>query len=276
MTAATWHNQAIDRLSELLARDPRVKAFVITGSLAHPEPIADEWSDIDARIVIEDEAVDAYYPSPTWLQPLGDVVAHEPIDNGAIKTLRVCLAPFRRLDLSFVPESCLTTPAATSLTPIPDQHRIVWCRLPHLPSVPPSSTVPSMEDAGAQQLERISEGFWYTATLAIVKAMRNDLLVSAHLAFAMARDCLVLQMLLREKGTTIHREGGYGNELVSELRWGGTGSDAVAILGLIGQYCTLFDRLASRLTDTYHPRHQQLADVIEQAMRYCQTRPTSA
>lgn len=73
---------------------------------------------------------------------------------------------------------------------------------------------PEYQDVPREELERIVDEFWFKAAGAVAKVVRNDLLIGLHLAVDLARDSLVLQMTRRdrEKKTTIHRIGGWGNE----------------------------------------------------------------
>ena len=69
----------------------------------------------------------------------------------------------------------------------------------------------------------------------------------------------------RAKGTNIHRRGGWGNKILSELSWESRSGSGGDILALIRRSCTLFDDLASRLSCAYRPRYEYLTDVIDQA-----------
>lgn len=271
MTTGTWHAGTVAELSRLLARDADVKALVLMGSLASQEAITDEWSDVDARIVVADTALSRYYPCPAWLAPLGGVVACQSADHEAIKTLRVCLTPFRRLDLSIVAESSLRKPEATALSPIPDQCKVIWSCVPD-PAAAPAPLALMTDSDRRERVEAISAGFWFKVTLAIPKVARNDLLVAAHLAFDLVRDCLELQMMLRDKemGTNIHRRGGWGNDILSALQWAVLDGNVAALLDLIGRCCRLFDRLAEQLSDAYQPRAGYLTDVLARAAGLCE------
>ena len=139
MTSPDWHQDTIDSLSRMLAGDQSVKALVLAGSLASPDATADRWSDVDVHVVVEDAALDRYYPDPGWLQPLGDIISCQAVDNAPIGTLRVCLAPFRRLDLSFVPEGPLYGAEPMPFPPFPVHHEVLWSRM-HTP--PPAVPAP--------------------------------------------------------------------------------------------------------------------------------------
>lgn len=273
MTAPTWHQDTIDSLSQLLAADPSVLALVIRGSLACADSIVDEWSDVDATIVVADGALDRYYLRPSWLAPLGDLLAWSAEDHGEIKTLRVCLDPFRRMDLSFVCPGSLQRPESLPFAPIPDPCRILWSRIPHLAQLAvPVTALPPDPATEIGHLERLNGSFWYKATLAIARIARNDLLVGGHLALDLARDCLVLQMVLRDRqeGTTIHRLGGWGNEVLNELSWQASGLGAAGLLRLIRRCCVLFDDLASQVSDAHQAHHVRIAGMIDQAASYCE------
>ena len=109
--------------------------------------------------------------------------------------------------------------------------------------------------------------FWFKAAVAITKVVRNDLLIGAHLALDLARDCLVLQMMRRdrEKGTTIHRTGGWGNELIDQLAVSEQQPSAQKILDLIQWSCETFDALATTLSPAYTPRAPYLLPTLDHA-----------
>jgi hypothetical protein len=272
MALELWQTHTLDQLSQLLAADPAVQALVLTGSLAADLPV-DPWCDLDLKVVVAGTAMGRYFPSPTWLAPLGELVAWEAAEHGASQVLRVCLAPFRRLDISLLRAGELTVPADSGSGVTMGPERILWSRgqllgapLPNgieaRPGAPPAAA------AVRSELERLSTGFWFGATLAIARTVRNDLLVGAHLALALIRDCLVLQMMRRDQhlGTTIHRCGSWGNELVAELAWPEPVGSAAAVLGLVDRSAVLFDRLAAQLSAEYRPRHPWLAPVIQAAI----------
>jgi hypothetical protein len=62
--------------------------------------------------------------------------------------------------------------------------------------------------------------FWFRQTQIARKVIRCDLLVAFHLCLMALEDCCVLAMLLRDRstGTSVHNDGGMGNELVVQIQ----------------------------------------------------------
>lgn len=205
----------------------------------------------------------------------------------------------RRLDLIIVPSTSLDEPALREGGFLQGDYTVLWSRLPKgsLAWGPDRLVADARSDASKAPDARRAEGrhddalgphepalappddlaeridaFWFKATVAIGKVMRQDLLIAGHLALGLARDCLVLQMMRRDRalGTTVHRTGGWGNAVVGELWPGGGGAspvagDADAILDLVARCATVFDRLATALSPTASPRAPLLQPSIAAA-----------
>ena len=276
----TWQGRAIEQLGKLFLDDADARAFVLTGSLAGADGEVDEWSDLDAKVVLADQAVDRYYLSAAWLQPFGRLIGAERHAGQCTRTLRVCLEGFQRFDLVFIPASALRNPSAWDQILFLQPYRVVWSRLPELaPDLKPNlealiASPPSPEEfqnISSAEIERMADAFWFKAAAAITKVVRNDLLIGLHLTLDLARDCLVLQMMRRDrvKKTKIHRTGGWGNELAARLAWDGQESSPVKIIALITRSCEAFDELALALSPDYTPRGPHLFAAIERARAAC-------
>ena len=61
------HEALLGELRAVLAADPRVRSLWLSGSLGRGE--GDAWSDIDALLVVADDALDQFYPAVGWLAP---------------------------------------------------------------------------------------------------------------------------------------------------------------------------------------------------------------
>ncbi len=269
-----WQSAAVEQLSQLFEGDPDARALVLTGSLADAGVEADMWSDVDMKVVLADQAVDRYYRSLAWLRPFGQLVGVERHESQFTKTLRVCLDGFKRFDLVFVPQSALHSSSSKNHDLFSQPCTVIWSRLPRLEaqiasfsSLSPTEP-PDISDA---EIERLADRFWFKAAVAVTKVARNDLLIGFHLALDLTRDCLVLQMVRRdrEKGTQVHRVGGWGNELVDRFLGEDQEGSSLRILNLITQSCEAFDELASRLSPSYSPRGPLLLSVIGPARDAC-------
>jgi len=249
-----WHQGLIEEIGAFFEQDADARAVVVSGSVADPVVAQDAWSDVDIKVVLADAAVARYFPATDWLLRFGKhesaVIGVERHD-GALD--------YRRLDVVLVPESTLAEPSFWSHGSLQAANAIVWSRLPGLAGllaeVPdPDPFVPASE----ADVMAMADPFWFQAAVAIGKVVRDDLLIGAHMALELARTCLVLQMMRRdrERGTNVHRTGGWGNEAV-EMVWPGApgtaaaGTSARNILDLVERSCEAFDTLAADLAPSY-------------------------
>ncbi len=271
-TSSTWHRDALSKLSEILRRDADVLAVVLTGSMADPKVVVDRWSDVDLKIVIEDPAVDRYVQSIDWLQPFGRLIGMERHKGPFSHTLRLCFKPYRRFDLSFL---CVSAIADGAANLVPPTSIIVWSRLPDLEAtLPPSGPPKPLPAVTGEEIVRMADDFGFKAAVAIGKVARNDLLIGAHLALDLMRDVLVLQMMRRDQtfGTTVHRIGGWGHDVMGRIVWDPYVPSCEAVLRWIATSLEIFDELAHSLSPAYRPRGGMLFPMLEDALDVCRSR----
>jgi hypothetical protein len=267
-TEAAWQAPVVEELSRFFRNEPAAKAFVLCGSLAAGEIRQDRWSDIDACIVVTDRALARYYLCTGWLQPLCQVVGLERHEHPSMRTLRVCLEDLRRLDLTFISESALNQPSLWARNPFYPSFVVFWSELPglemQLASLPQPAVV---QDLPRKEIEAMVDAFWLREAVATTKVARNDLLIGLPLALDLARDCLLLQMMRRDrkKGTRIHRTGGWGNELASRFSWDGQEDFGAGILALARATCEALDELVPEWLPDYESRGLFLFPSIESA-----------
>lgn len=272
MESESWHTLAVEQLGQLFDKEPDARAFVLSGSLAARDIQEDAWSDVDATIILADRALDRYFVSTTWLNPIGRLVGAERHESGITKTLRVCLENLQRFDLTFISESALENPLLRDRNPFHPVYVVVWSKIPGLETRMASFPSPAeYQDVAREEIERMVDEFWFKAAQVLVKVVRNDLLIGLHLALDLVRDNLVLQMIQRdrEKRTTIHRIGGWGNQLVTRFSWNGQEASGEEILNLTRLSCEVFDELASELLPNYEQRGRLLFPSIESAKQRC-------
>jgi streptomycin adenylyltransferase len=273
-----WQSNAVEKLSQFFEQEPEAKAFVLTGSLATTEIQTDIWSDVDAKIVLADHALGKYFSSIAWLSPFGKLIGVEKHESRLTKTLRVCLEGFQRFDFVFISESALQQPDLWDDNPFASEYLVVWSKLPNLETqiaALPSPT--TYQDISHEELQSIADEFWFKAAIAIAKVMRNDLLIGLHLTLDLERTNLVLQMIKRDRKlrTTIHRIGGWGNEVITRFPWYNENGSGEGILSFIRLNCELFDELAPELIPTYQPRGPLLFPTIELAQQNCYKRTST-
>jgi predicted nucleotidyltransferase len=262
-----WRDE-IDRVSTALAALPGVEALGIFGSAARAGAELDVWSDIDALLVVADDALDQFFPAVGWLAPLGDLFTYEQSADLHTRTTRCVFADGRRLDI------VLTTVSAVLSLPgwpsVPWWHglSVVFARgdavraalLQQTPALAPPAVAPEAVDA-------LLRSFWFKGALAVTKVVRGDLLIALHLALDLQRDCAVLGMMLRDRatGTTIHRTGGMGNAVVARLDATRAPFTAAGILQLIAHSSALCDALAREWEGDCPDRRGPLLELIARA-----------
>lgn len=266
-----WQSRLVRALDRQLYTDPDIRALVLVGSLADENADVDRWSDVDLLLVVAENAVERYFRSPAWLHPYGRVVGVERHRGEKSRTLRVCLTGGRRLDVVLIPDSLARELPPGDSPPSGLPHTVLWTREPNLadrlyPS--PAAEAPAVSE---RELERRADRFWFQAVLAMTRVARNDYLIATHLALGLVQECLVLQMIRRDQieGTSAHRTGGWGNDLVDGFAWDPGSPRPLRILELIRQSCETFDHLASRLSPGYAPRAPLVADVMDSALETC-------
>jgi len=275
----SWQQAEVERLSLLFRRKRQAKAVILYGSLAGDEALVDEWSDVDMKVILSESLIDSFFQSTRWLAPTNDIIAVDRRTHGPVRTLRVCLTPFRRFDLTFIPVSCMKQIASLGSEALHRPYAVLWSRMPRLQellaSVRPQAAIAAYD---SDQIDRLAEVFWFKATIAISKVVRNDLLVALHLALDLARDCLLLQMILRDRalGTNVHRTGGFGNEICPKLRVRAQANFGLEALKMIRTYGPLFDSLASQLSPNYERRHDKLLAALERAEAHLKQKGTRA
>ena len=270
-----WQQMLLDDLSASLRAEEVVKALFLTGSLADDTLAVDEWSDVDLTAIVADDAIAGLFSCASWLERHGEVIGLGRHDSPEAKTLRVCLAPCRRADISLVPESVLEDQKGDDNTPATRAHALLWSKVPQIgPHLSGLFPRPAFSAIPIQDVATIVESFCVKASIAIAKTVRNDLLIGLHLALDLARDCLVLQMHRRDrdKGTNIHRFGGFGNDVVARLYPGTGGASPLEILKLVERSAKVLDELAPDLLPAYKPRAKLLLPGIRQAESACAAR----
>jgi predicted nucleotidyltransferase len=103
-----WQPEAIEQLIALLEPDPDVAGLALGGSTARDPDAQDPWSDVDALVVVCDQAFERFFPGLDWIRPLGRILGYEQHAKPGYGTLRVCFRDLRRFDLIIVPEVLLT------------------------------------------------------------------------------------------------------------------------------------------------------------------------
>jgi hypothetical protein len=257
-------------LRSLLEDDPDVVALGVFGSVIGSGGSArqDDWSDLDAVVALREGALPRFFPGTAWLAPLGPPFAREQSAGEHTSTLRLCFADFRRLDLVLTTDRALAVVQRWPRVPFWGGCRVLFSRDEQVRlSLQGRYAPPPPGALSAEAFDTMQEGFWFKATQAVVKVVRGDRLIALHLALDLLSEVCVLEMLLRDRvtGTSVHRQGGRGNDFVSRLQGLPAGCEGPAILDLVAECATLFDHLGSEWSAAYAPRGARLVGWIERA-----------
>jgi len=267
-----WQDATIEQLHKLLEPDSGVAALVLFGSLcATPEAI-DWWSDVDVMLVTRDGARDRFFPSPAWLEALGDLYAWERSSYERSGAIRAVFADLRRVDVVVVEEHVVADIANWPNHPLRGARRVVFSRSPVVDDavVTVAAEPPPARPATPEAFQDMCREFWFAAHIALKKAVRGDLLIAAHLALGLVRECMVLSMLLRDRdtGTRYHRDGGAGSEAVAALSPAARPFTFDGIVGTIEHAARSFDALGRAWSASYTSGLSELLQFVDAARVY--------
>lgn len=245
MENESWREAVLAKLTVLLRRNKDVLSLSLYGSLANSKVEKDKWSDIDALLVVEDSALDTFYPTMEWLKPLGEIFAYQQVDY----CTKVIFADFRKIDINIRTRSQIAESQAFWT-----KQRFIFSNDEEVKRIleerfktyyPPS--------VGSYNFPQLVEEYWYISFVAVTKLIRNDLLTSFHLTLELYKKCLELVMWLRDKevGTNIHRTGGVRNDFLEKMTIQFQGLTKKDILNLIEKSGKEFDTLALKWSPEY-------------------------
>jgi hypothetical protein len=250
MPPAGWQNSFLHDFRRMVEPDGDVVALVLFGSLAAEPGYADTWSDIDVVLVVRRGTAGRFFPSATWLRPFGAIWTCQAISKEHTSVLLVCFEDGRRLDVViFEDHGALEIPSWKD-NPFHGPTRVLFSRSESVDaaivSAPAGIPLRGFSD---DDLAAMSDAFWFGAQVAVRKLVRGDLLIASHLALGLIRDCLVLEMLLRDgaAGTSYHPRGAPTDVAALEAA-----SHALhpltreGVLEMISASAGRFDALASR------------------------------
>lgn len=179
---AQHREQLVSRLEALVCDDDRLLALWLQGSLA--DGTADDWSDVDAFVAVEDAAFDAVYAERLELvQRLAPLLIS--MEEPAWRSVHCLLAGPVKLDLFFVAGAQVglsERPAVHVLVDkvgIADQLRTGW--------------TPSREEA-SERLERIFRGTFQGAAWPVRLVQRGQWTTLAATELQLVNDSLVTTM----------------------------------------------------------------------------------
>jgi len=178
-------DETLAQIAEWANRRDDVHALILLGSQARTEHKADQWSDIDIVLLVDDP--DRYLGSPTWLEELGSplLTLVQPSALGGGLERRVLFRSGMDVDFSFVPTALapdLVTMAddpqvlrvlGRGVRVIVDKTDFVKKALDGLSYSGPLVVLPS-----EAQFEQTVSDFWYHVILAAKKLRRGEVWVA--------------------------------------------------------------------------------------------------
>jgi aminoglycoside 6-adenylyltransferase len=211
---------ALERIAGWAAERPDIHAAVLVGSHARTDEPADEFSDIDVALFVDDPA--RYVRDATWLRRFGEplLTSVEPTAVGRFEERRVLFRDGLEVDFAILPATI-----ATALPPELDDvlrrgYRVLYdgigLEAPHLPA--PSSAPPTQA-----QFDQLSNAVWYHVLLAAKKLRRGETLLAKQTCDGYLVDRLAELARWRAHG----RDTWHGFRLFE--RW--AGDDVVEALG---------------------------------------------
>jgi hypothetical protein len=259
-----WQEAMVRDLVALLEPQEAVRALILKGSYANPAIQPDTWSDIDVTLVVANDMLATFFPTLTWLEPLGDLYTFDQSTHAHGGTTRACFTDFRRIDCTFVEEAyLLEQPIHSTAT------KLLFSRSPVVNANLARITVglPPAPQITATDFEQMSKQFWFKGMLITSKVMRNDLLIATHLALELIQDLCVLAMMLRDRayGTSHHREGGMGNDFIVQLNLTRHPYTALGILETVKDCSIQFEALARQWIPDYQEHRYPLLAWIAHA-----------
>jgi predicted nucleotidyltransferase len=261
-----WHFDTLEALTAILQPDPDVLALVVYGSCATPE--FDIWSDIDILILLQEDALENFFPTTDWLEHFSRVYAYEQFQDEFKAVTRACFEDMRRIDIIFTTEAALAQVDIWPRNPMQSGMLTLFSRSTMVDEVvgqfykpKPLRTYPS------DKFEELTRGFRFKSMMCTYKVVRGDLLIALHLALDLVRDTCVVAFLLRDRaeGTDFHKDGSTAGGYIQALQTIASPFSAAGILDIIERANIIFAELTLEWDPNYTTSHQPLLDWIESA-----------
>lgn len=264
-----WQSDLENKISDILRGFSFVEAVILKGSCADENIKIDRWSDIDLWIIMRDKYMDKLFPNVEWLKPLGNLFALEQHSMGISNVSRICFNDFIRLDLTFTEKSDFNKMVKTEKNLSEEKHRVLYSKIKDIEKIIPKySAKKTFKKPEKSLLNTFVDNFWFLSVVAINKLVRGDFLIGGHLALEMAQNCIILQMMLRDKqkGTNIHRTGGFEKvDILNKIENLHNLKSPQDIFAIIKESGKLFDKLASEYDKKYIKRYDILKKWLVEA-----------
>ena len=264
----SWQEGKLENLFSYFEPNEDVLGLLLFGSLSKPEFHPDYWSDIDILVIVNNNRVERFFPTTEWMNSFGRLYTYSQSSDDFKSTTRACFEDFSRVDFIFTTEDKLGRIDKWSSIPFFAGTKMIFSRSKVVDEIAAQNYHPQEIPPMTQEkfLEMVRD-FRFKSVLAVYKIVRGDLLIALHLSQDLVRDCSVLGMMLRDRatGTNIHKHGGIGNQLVTQLELTQKPFTSVGILDGIKESNEVFEKLACEWSSGFQENRQPLLDWIEKA-----------
>ena len=263
-----WQQSLLDDLISYFESNEDVLGLLLFGSCSKPALARDDWSDIDILVVVRDDKFAEFFPAVEWITAFGRLYTYNQSSDDFKSVTRVCFENLNRIDFVITTEEKLVDVNHWPSVPFFAGTKSLLSRSKVVEEIASQASFPYMLSLRTdEQFLELVRNFRFKSMQAVYKVVRNDLLVALHLTQDLIRDCCVLAMMLRDRatGTTIHKHGGSGNELVAQLDTARKPFTPLGILDSTKESNELFEKLAGEWSNTYQENRRLLLDWIEKA-----------
>lgn len=245
----------LDEVAAWAGTQADVRAVFLVGSQARADAPADEFSDVDLGLFVDDP--ERYLRDGTWVRSFGEplLTLLEPTAVGGFEERRVLFQDGLEVDFSILPAAIAKAPPAEADAVLGRGFRVVYDDI-GLDDLEPAATPPTAPPTQAA-LEQLSNDFWYHVLWGAKKLRRGELLVASQVC-----NCYLTGLLVELARWRAHdRDTWHGYRFFE--RWAG-GEVAGALGPTFAQYeaadiaralrakCELFGQLEEVVTERFH------------------------
>jgi aminoglycoside 6-adenylyltransferase len=253
----------LDEVAAWAGAHADVRAVLLVGSQARLETPADDFSDVDLGLFVDDP--ERYLRDGTWVRSFGEplLTLREPTAVGGFEERRVLFHDGLEVDFSILPATIAKAPPAEADAVLGRGFRVVYDDI-GLDDLEPAGTPPAAPPTQAA-LEQLSNDFWYHVLWGAKKLRRGEVLVAKQVC-----DCYLTALLVElARWRADGRDTWHGYRFFE--RWAG-GEVADALGPTFAQYeaadiaralrakCELFGQLEKDVVQRFH-----LVDAVDRS-----------
>lgn len=166
----------LDEVAAWAGAQADVRAVLLVGSQARLDTPADDFSDVDLGLFVDDP--ERYLGDGTWVRSFGEplLTLIEPTSVGGFEERRVLFQDGLEVDFSILPAAIAKAPPAEADAVLGRGFRVVYDDI-GLDDLEPAGTPPTSPPTQAA-LEQLSNDFWYHLLWGAKKLRRGELLLA--------------------------------------------------------------------------------------------------